>query len=241
MHTTRLATVIATAIGLALTTGCTGSGTNTARAPVATTSAATTPALIAAPASPTPVRVDATAAVRQPTSGTSTVSAGAAPVTHASSEPVLTWTGLAGVRLGSKAAVFAAALGHELVARWAPDPQVPAELRCSYRGLSGMPGLDLMVIGADAEGPVQVISLTPGSRIQTSAGIGLGDSIDEVRRAYGPYLLDQGFDFWPEDGHALTAQATDSARWVFIADNRNQLVEIRLGRTPEVYYPEGCA
>jgi hypothetical protein len=153
---------------------------------------------------------------------------------------VLTWTGLAGVRLGSNAPAFATALRHRLGPLDATDQQILTEQRCAYRELSGMPGLALRVTGADAEGPVQVISLSQRSRIETSAGIALGDSLDEVRRAYSAFLLDEAFDFWPEDGHALTAQATDGARWVFIADNKNQLVEIRLGRTPDVYAPEGC-
>ena len=38
----------------------------------------------------------------------------------------------------------------------------------------------------------------------------------------------------------MPAQATDGARWVFIADKQDQLVEIRLGHTPDVYATEGC-
>jgi hypothetical protein len=122
----------------------------------------------------------------------------------------------------------------------ATDQQVLVGHGCVVRRLEGEQGLTLMVLGADAEGPVQVIGLSAGSRIRTSAGIGMGDSLDRVRRAYGAFLIAEAFDFWPADGHALTARAAAGARWVFIADHRNRIVEIRLGLRPAVYYPEGC-
>lgn len=245
MGTIRRAAVIATAIGLAMTAGCsTGSDSGTTGA-VDRARAATTPAApasqTAAPASPTGAPATATEAAAQPAGGTTETSAGAAPAGRAGSEPVLTWTGLAGVRLGAKASAFATALRHDLGALDATDRQLLTDYRCVYRDLNDVPGLALRVTGADADGPVQVISLSQGSRIETSAGIGLGDGLDEVRRAYGAFLLDEQFDFWPADGHALTAQAADGARWTFIADAQNQLVEIRLGHPPDVYAPEGCA
>jgi hypothetical protein len=160
--------------------------------------------------------------------------------TGAGSEPVLTWNGLGDAALRDPAPAFAKALRDRLRPLSATDRQVLAGHGCVVRRLEGEEGLTLMVIGADPEGPVQVIGLSAGSRIRTSAGIGMGDSLDEVRQAYGAFLIDEAFDFWPEDGHALTAQAAGGARWVFIADHRNRIVEIRLGLKPPVYYPEGC-
>ena len=227
MHTTRLAAVVATAIGLALTAGCSNApDTGTAQVPAATRPAQSVPPDATSLASE-PV---ATGEGVKPTGGTTRTMAGAAPTGRADSVPVLTWTGLAGVPLGADTPAFAAALRHRLDPLDATNQQTLIEYRCAYRDLRGMRGLALRITGADADGPVQVISLSQGSRIQTSAGISLGDSLDEVRRAYGAYLLDRPFDFWPEDGHAPTAQATDGAR----------LVLIRLGRTPDVYAPEGC-
>jgi hypothetical protein len=238
MRAIRLAAVIATATGLALTTGCsTAPSTGMARAPAATATAESTAPGATSLASDT----TATGEAVQPTGGATQTTAGAVSALGAASEPVLTWTGLAGVRLGADAPAFATALRHRLGPLDATDSQTLVEHRCVYRQLSGVPGLALRVTGADAEGPVQVISLSQGSRIEPSAGISLGDNLDEVRRVYGAHLLDEPFDHWPDDGHALTARATDGARWVFIADNHNQLVEIRLGRTPDVYAPEGCA
>jgi hypothetical protein len=224
MGAIRQAAVLAMAIGVAVTAGC-----GTASHQQTTVAADRAPAATAT----------GTARTATPGTAASVTTASAAPSTNP--EPVLTGTGLAGVRLGADAPAFATALGHELGALDATDRQMLADHRCVIRGLRGVEGLALMVIGADADGPVRVIGLHRGSRIRTSGGIGLGDSLDDVRRAYGGFLVDESFDFWPEDGHALTAQATDGARWVFIADNRNQVVEIRLGLNPEVYYPEGCA
>lgn len=233
MGTMRQAAVTAMAIGLAVTACSTTSDQRaTVTADRATTATTATTGTAPVTGSPPAVRSEA---------GTAGVTPNARRGRSASSEPVLTWVGLAGVRLGANAPAFATALGHELGALDATDRQLLTDHRCLIRGLSGVEGLALMVIGADANGPVRVISLFGGNRIRTSAGIGLGDSLDDVRQVYGSFLVDRSFDFWPEDGRALTAQATDGARWVFIADNRNKVVEIRLGFNPEVYNPEGCA
>jgi hypothetical protein len=136
MHTTRLA-VIAAAIGLALTTGCSiGSDTSTARAPAATMPAASAPPDATSLASEPVV----TGEVVKPTAGTTRTTAGAAPIGRANSEPVLTWTGLAGVRLGSKAPDFASALRHRLGPLDATNQQLLTEYRCAYRELRGMRG-----------------------------------------------------------------------------------------------------
>jgi hypothetical protein len=161
MQKIRRAAVIAIATGLALTTGCsTASDTSTARAPAVKTPAESAPPGATRLASGTA----ATKAAVQPTDGTAGTTAGTAPVRNANSEPVLTWTGLAGVRLGSHAPAFAAALRHRLGPLDATTRQTLTEHRCAYRELSGMPGLALRVTGADAEGPVQVISLSQGKQ-----------------------------------------------------------------------------
>lgn len=204
-------------------------------------------------AGPTGAAVVGSASRSGPSSGpVATVGTGAPPASRASnpanvartgagSEPVLTWNGLPGAALRDSAAAFAEALRDELRPLNATDRQALAGHGCVVRRLEGQQGLTLMVLGTDAQGPVQVIGLAAGSRIRTSAGIGVGDSLDRVRQAYGAFLVGEVFDFWPVDGHALTAKAAAGARWVFIADRRNRIVEIRLGLKPAVYYPEGCA
>jgi hypothetical protein len=159
---------------------------------------------------------------------------------HGGSGPDWCRGGLPGAALRDRAPAFAKALQDELRPLNATDQQALAGHGCVVRRLEGGQGLTLMVLGADAEGPVQLIGLAAGSRTRTSAGIGVGDSLDRVRRAYGAFLVAEAFDFWPDDGHALTAQAAAGARWAFIADQRTRIVEIRLGLTPAVYYPEGC-
>ena len=156
------------------------------------------------------------------------------------SRPVLTWTGLAGVPLGSRLSAFATLLRHEPSALTAADRQVLAEHRCVIRTLSGERGVGLKVIGTDPAGQVRVISLTDGSAIRTSSGVRLGDRLDDVRRTYRAWVVPEPFDFHPDDGSAFAATAANGARWVFIADHTGRLVEIRLGFRPEVYDPEGC-
>lgn len=238
MRTTTCVTLIATAMGLAVTTGCgAGSPTGTVAAPAS--AAASAPA--SAPASVTgsaggPASGSATTAAATPTPS----STGSGSSAGSGSRPVLTTKGLAGVPLGAGADRFAAVLGQRLGTLSATDRQTLAEYQCVYRTVSGVRGLALRVTGPDAEGPVQVISLTGDSRIRTSTGIALGDSLDKVRRVYEGNLLDQPIDFQPVDGHALVALAADGARWVFVADRKDVLVEIRLGSAPDVFDPEGC-
>lgn len=235
MRTTQCVTLIATAIGLAVTTGCgAGSLTGTVAAPA--TTAASAPASAPASATGGPASGSATTAAATPTRTSSGSGSGAG----SGSKPVLTTKGLAGVPLGAGAGRFATVFGQRLGSLSATDRQTLAEYQCVYRTVNGVRGLALRVTGPDAEGPVQVISLTGDSRIRTSTGIALGDSLDKVRRVYEGNLLDQAIDFQPVDGHALVALAADGARWVFVADRKNVLVEIRLGSTPDVFAPEGC-
>lgn len=232
--TTWMAAATATA-GLALLTGCGAGSAPTSTTPAAVpSSAAVSPTGSAVPVTTSTPRGTA-AAASQVVTGTA-----ATRPTASSDAGTLTWSGLGGVPLGADATSFAAALGHPLAPLAPADRQTLAEHQCGYRRLDAVPGLALRVTGTDPEGPVQVISLTGASRITTSSGIALGDSLDRVRAVHGDFLLDTRFDYWPEDGHALTASAADGARWVFIADRSDRLVEIRLGRTPDVYAPEGC-
>lgn len=240
MNQIRASALLLTAIGLTAT-GCgTAAGGGSApddRVPVSAPGSRSSAARPAAASTPQVVAANAGAGAGDGAGDgrTATASGGTA-----GSQPVLSWTGLAGIPLGSGAPAFATALRHRLDPLDSTDRQVLAEHRCVYRHLSGLPGVALRVTGSAADGPVRVISLTRGSPIRTSAGIGLGDTLDDARRSYGAFLLDLPFDFYPEDGHALTAQATGEGRWVFIADRANRLVEIRLGGNPDVYSPEGC-
>lgn len=175
------------------------------------------------------------------TSGTPTTPSTTSSPTPARAKPVLSFTGLAGVPLGAPAPRFAAALGAALVPLDAQDRQLLAERECVSRAVVGYTGLELRVLGDDPDGPVRVVAVGEGSRVTTSAGVGLGAGLADVRRAYAAFLVDERFDFNPVDGRALAARAGGGARWVFIADSSGRLVEMRLGQRPTVYDPEGCA
>ena len=234
MRSTTWMAAATAAAGLALLTGCGAGSAPTSTTPAAVpSSAAVSPTGSAAPVATSTPR--GTGAASQVVTGT----AATRPAAR-SDAGTLTWSGLGGVPLGADASSFAAALGHPLAPLAPADRQTLAEHQCGYRRLDAVPGLALRVTGTDPDGSVQVISLSGANRITTSSGIALGDSLDRVRAVHGDFLLDTRFDYWPEDGHALTASAADGARWVFIADRSDRLVEIRLGRTPDVYAPEGC-
>jgi hypothetical protein len=218
---------------VAVTTGLAGCGSGSA-APGVTPSGTTTPS------GDTQVSPSPTTTGSDPAGSAVGSSASSTKSDGSGSQVVLTSSGLGGVPLGSPLSAFATRLGHEPSPLTATDRQVLAEHRCVVRSLSGEPGLGLKVIGTDPAGQVQVISLTDGSPIRTSAGVALGDSMVDARRAYRTSVVQEPFDFHPDDGSAFAASAAHGARWVFIANHDGRLVEIRLGFRPDVYAPEGC-
>jgi len=96
-----------------------------------------------------------------------------------------------------------------------------------------------MVIGDDPEGQVRRISVEAGSDLRTDKGIGLGSSLAAVREAYGQGL-DEPFDHFPVGGDAVLVRAGANLYQVFIGDDRDRVVELRLGYKPEALYSEGC-
>ena len=124
----------------------------------------------------------------------------------------------------------------------AMDKAILAERGCAVRQFDGLPGVYFMVIGHEANGPVHRIELGDGSLIRTDTGIRLGSWLSAVGASYGP-ALDEPFDFYPEDGHAVLvpAGAGSSLFMVFIADSGDRVVWIRLGYRAEVTASEGCS
>ena len=121
----------------------------------------------------------------------------------------------------------------------ATDRSVFSDHSCVVRQLARLPGVGLMVTGEDPEGVVRRVSIVAGSGIHTDAGIGPGSSMDAVRAAYGPGL-DERFDHFPVGGDAVLVRAGDNLYLAFIGDERDRVVELRLGFKPEVLDPEGC-
>ena len=151
---------------------------------------------------------------------------------------LLTPQGLGGVPIGATLAEFAKALGRSTTPMSATDRSVFADHSCVIRQLDRLPGVGLMVIGKDPEGQVRRISVEAGSDLRTDKGIGLGSSLAAVRAAYGQGL-DEPFDHFPVGGDAVLVRAGDLHQ-VFIGDDRDRVVELRLGYRPEALYSEGC-
>jgi hypothetical protein len=152
---------------------------------------------------------------------------------------LLTRQGLGGVPVGATLDEFATALGRTATPMSATDRSVFADHSCVVRRLAGLRGVGLMVIGEDPDGQVRRISIVAGSDIRTDTGIGMGSSLDAVRTAYGPGL-DEPFDHFPVGGDAVLVRAGANLYLAFIGDERDQVVELRLGFKPEVLDPEGC-
>jgi hypothetical protein len=156
-------------------------------------------------------------------------------------EPRLTRRGLGGVPAGAPLGEFAAALGQSPTPMSATDRYLLAEYRCVIRQFAGLGGVGFMVIGEDPEGQVRRISIVQGSDVRTDTGIRIGSRLDDVRAVYGPGL-DEPFDHYPVGGDAILVRAgTGSNLYLaFIGNDRDRVVEFRLGFEPEVLYPEGC-
>lgn len=222
--------VITLALASLALAGCTSTSGQepSARAPSATTG----PAATNAP-TPTPTPA-ATPTVRGPTRST-----GAPPSSPAPRRLQLTRQGLGGVPVGARLEEFAEALGGSPTRMSATDRSVFADHSCVIRQLARLRGVGLMVIGDDPDGQVRRISIFAGSDIRTDTGIGLGSSLDAVRAAYGPGL-DEPFDHFPVGGDAVLVRAGANLHMVFIGDEKDRVVELRLGYKPEVLNPEGC-
>ena len=153
--------------------------------------------------------------------------------------PLLTRDGLGGVPVGATLDEFAKALGRTPTPMSATDRSVFTDHSCVVRRLARLPGVGLMVIGDNPEGSVRRITFAAASDIRTDAGIGPGSNLDAVRAAYGPGL-DEPFDHFPVGGDAVLVRAGGDLYLAFITDNRDRVVELRLGFKPEVLNPEGC-
>ena len=119
------------------------------------------------------------------------------------------------------------------------DRSLFTDHRCVIRQLARLRGVGLMVIGDDPDGQVRRISIGAGSDIRTDTGIGIGSSLDSVRTTYGPGL-NEPFDHFPPGGDAVLVRADSNLYLVFVGDDHDRVVELRLGYKPEVLDPEGC-
>ena len=233
-------TLITLTLGAVVLAGCSSTSGRTTAASSA--SATTGPSATDARTPPTPTPTPARSQAR-PTAGTTAHSTGAPRSGQTQPQPlpqelVLTKQGLGSVPVGAGLEKFAEAFGAPTPMS-ATDRSVFADHSCVIRQLSGVRGVGLMVIGDNPGGQVRRIGITAGSAVRTDTGIGLGSSLDAVRSAYGPGL-DEPFDHFPVGGDAVLVRAGANRYLAFIGDERDRVVELRLGFRPEVLNPEGC-
>ena len=215
---------LATALG-----GCTSTpGTTDAsasRPPTATAATSATPSTTAQTGT-------STTTARRPATGNSRSSL--SPPGVARSQPlVLTYEGMAGVPVGSTLDEFAAALDRSPTPMSASDRGMFTDYRCVYRQFVGLPGVGFMVIGDDPAGQVRLIAIGPESTVRTTAGIGPGSSLDDIRAAYGPQVERQV-------EHSIQVRAGSGRYFQFTGDDQDQVVTFTLGLKPEVDYYDGC-
>jgi hypothetical protein len=104
---------------------------------------------------------------------------------------------------------------------------------CEYRRVPGHDDLLLMFMdGSFARADVR------GPRIQTDAGIRVGDPEARVRERYGTAVTTTPHKYEPS-GRYLTVDAGENRRIVFETDG-TAITLIRAGRLPEVEWVEGC-
>jgi hypothetical protein len=78
-----------------------------------------------------------------------------------------------------------------------------------------------------------------GSRLQTDAGIRVGDPEARVLERYGPAVATTPHKYDPSARY-LTVDAGENRRFVF-ETNGTAITLIRAGRLPEVEWVEGCS
>lgn len=91
-----------------------------------------------------------------------------------------------------------------------------------------------------SQGAVVRIDVMKGSAV-TEAGVGIGDSISKIRKAY-PKRLEVGpHKYIPlPDGKYVTVKAPDGKHAIRFETDKGQVITYYSGRFPEVEYVEHC-
>jgi hypothetical protein len=106
-----------------------------------------------------------------------------------------------------------------------------------------IPGASLMVEGRRvvridilrSDGP------EPRATTKTDAGIGIGSTIAEVRRAYGRRLTIEPHPYDNKDGRYLVIKGLEPGREIIFETYRGRVESFRAGLSGPVEYIEGCA
>jgi hypothetical protein len=105
-----------------------------------------------------------------------------------------------------------------------------------------IPGAGLMVEGRT----IVRIDVSQGERepkatTRTDAGIGIGSTIAEVRRAYGRHLKIEPHPYDNEDGRYLVIKGLKPGREIIFETFKGRVDSFRAGKSHPVEYIEGCA
>jgi hypothetical protein len=81
----------------------------------------------------------------------------------------------------------------------------------------------------------------PRVRTQTEAGVGIGSTIAEVKRAYGKHLRIEPHPYDNEDGRYLVIKGLKPGREIIFEAFHGRVDSFRAGKSRSVEYIEGCA
>lgn len=155
--------------------------------------------------------------------------ASAAPVTNASR---ITQNGLGSIRLGMTVDQAQARSGQRIQ----NNLFTPGDTSC---GIAQLFPQRLGVNMQTTNLRIWVINVSrPG--ISTRAGIEVGDTVADVRRAYGARVTSHPNKYTPK-ARDLWVTFPNNRKLIFYANPRQQVTQISSGREPEIDFVEGCA
>ena len=157
----------------------------------------------------------------------------------AAAVPMLTVDGMEGVRIGMTVKQAEAVMGPLDV--YYPDG--PDSCGEGAPKSLWIPGVHVMIenrrivrIDISQDKPPAPRAIT-----KTEAGVGIGSTIAEVRRAYGKRLRIEPHPYDNEDGRYLVIKGLKPGREIIFETYKGRVESFRAGRSRPVEYIEGCA
>jgi hypothetical protein len=152
---------------------------------------------------------------------------------NASGDSMLTFRGLASLRIGMSRVVAESALGSALVARGNDMWQ-----NCGYVTSDRIPTGVHVIVEA---GSIARMDVDSSAHLATADGIRIGDAEQKVQRSYAGGVTSTPAKY--TKGRTLTVRSASPAdsmlRLVFETDNL-RVLQFRAGREPQVEYVERC-
>ncbi len=147
----------------------------------------------------------------------------------ARAEDVATFRGVGPVRVGMGVEELRKAVGEEV------EVEPRALSGCGYAKLPGrFSGVWAMVV----KGSVARVDVTREG-IRTSSGVAVGSTEGAAREAYGKRVVVTHHEY-VEEGHYLTVSDSGGRHALVLETEGGVVTSFRVGRLPEVTFPEGC-